>query len=116
MTELVPPEHRPWHRKIVLGVVVIGFLTIAVVGAVQILRTHDQDVKIYSVTPEGKVQAIGLRHRTVLLDYGGDGDLVLFATTFSTGVVTYDRKRDLYPGDRKQEHEDRKQDAVIVGP
>jgi hypothetical protein len=103
MTKLVPLEHRPWHRKIVPGVLVIACLTIAVVGAAGMLRTDDQDVKVYSVTPEGKVQVIGLRHRTYLFDYGGDRDLVLFATTFSTGVATYGRKEDLYPDAPKEE-------------
>jgi len=116
VTELVTPEHRPWQRKIVLGVLVIGVLTIAVVGAAQMLRTDDHDVKIYSVTPKGEVQVIGLCHRTYLLDYGGDRDIVLFATTFSTGVATYGRKEDLYPDDRKQDHERQRQNAVDVGP
>jgi hypothetical protein len=107
MTELVTPERRPWRRKIVLGVLVIGFLTIAVVGAARMLRMDDHDVKIYSVTPKGEVQVIGLRHRTYLLDYGGDRDIVLFATTFSTGVATYGRKEDLYPDESKLDTKER---------
>ena len=68
MTELIPSEHRSWLRKLVPGVLVIACLTIAVGGVARMFRTDDQDVKVYSVTPEGKVQVIGLRHRTYLLD------------------------------------------------
>jgi hypothetical protein len=60
------------------------------------VKVHDQDVTVYSVTPDNRVQVIGLRHRTYLLDYGGSSDLVLFSTTFSTGVLTHADKNDLY--------------------
>jgi hypothetical protein len=60
------------------------------------VKVHDQDVTVYSITPDNKVQVIGLRHRTYLLDYGGSSDLVLFSTTLGTGVVTHGHKNDLY--------------------
>jgi hypothetical protein len=115
MTELVPPEHRLWQRKIVLGVVVVGLLMVAGVVAA-LLRTHDHDITVYSESPDGKLQVIGLRDRTYLLDYGGERDIVLFRTTFSTGEVTYGRKEDVYPGYRRQNHERQKEKTAADHP
>lgn len=71
-----------------------GVLLLAVAFALpDMIKVHDQDVEVYSVRPDDKVQVIGLRHRTYLLDCGGSQDLVLFGTTLGTGVVTYRDKK-----------------------
>src|SRR5262245_16733434 len=89
--------HHRLLRWVVVGVAVVGLSAVACGVAARMLSTRDQDVTIYSGTPEGKVQVIGLRHRTYLLDCGGERDLVLFSTTFSTGVTTHSQKEDIYP-------------------
>src|SRR5262249_40053791 len=103
------------------SVAVVGVLAVVCVVAARMLGTHDQDVTVYSLTPEGKVQVIGLRHRTYLLDYGGDRDLVLFSTTRSTGVATYGQKEDIYPatgtrmtktGNRRQRQTTRRKKGI----
>jgi hypothetical protein len=74
-----------------------GMLVLAgIVWLACMVKVHDQDVTVYSVMPDNKVQVIGLRHRTYLLDYGGSSDLVLFSTTFGRGVLTHAHKNDLY--------------------
>jgi hypothetical protein len=108
--------HHRLQRWVVASVAVVGLLAGACAVAAQMLRTHDQDVTVYSVTPEGKVQVIGLRHRTYLLDYGGERDLVLFSTTFSTGVTTHGRKEDVYPADRDENHKEQKRRATADDP
>jgi hypothetical protein len=86
---------RRVRRVLILG----GLAALAGVASLAGLgRVRDQDVTIYSVTPDGRAQVIGLRHRTYLLDYGGSGDLVLFRTTFGTGVLTHGREEDLSGG------------------
>jgi hypothetical protein len=108
---------RPLQRKIVLGIVVVGLLMVAALAAA--LRTSDHDMTVYSETPEGKLQVISLRDRTYLLDYGGERDIVLFSSMSSSGVTTYGRKEDIYPGyphDRKQKHEGHNNNAVADRP
>jgi hypothetical protein len=88
--------HRPWQRRALVSLAVLG---VALWMAAHRFRRHDQDVTIYSATPDSRVQVIGLRHRTYLFDYGGATSLVLSSTTFSTGVVTYGRQKDVFPAD-----------------
>src|SRR6266567_2847850 len=81
-------------RVLCLGVgmlVLVGLVLLACM-----VKVHDQDVTVYSVMPDDKVQVIGLRHRTYVLDYGGSSNRVLFSTTFGTGVLTHAHKNDLY--------------------
>jgi hypothetical protein len=82
----------------VVGLIVVVFAAVGV-AASRMLHTHDQDVTVYSVRPDGRVQAIGLRHRTYLLNYGGRSDLVLFGTTIGTGVLTHGPEDDPRPGE-----------------
>jgi hypothetical protein len=82
----------------------VALLAIAWALAAQRLRTHYQDVTIYSVTPDSKLQVIGLRHRTYLFDYGGESNLALLSTTYSTGVVTYGRKEDIFHAGQDEDH------------
>ncbi len=56
--------HRLLQRRVIVSVVVVGLLAVACGVVAQMLGSHDQDVTIYSATPDGKVQVIGLRHRT----------------------------------------------------
>jgi hypothetical protein len=74
-----------------------GLLVLAgVVLLACIVKVQDQDVTVYSVRPDNKVQVVGLRHRTYLLDYRGSSDVVLFRTTFGTGVLTHADKDGVY--------------------
>jgi hypothetical protein len=77
---------------------VLALLVAGVTIVVPMLKVHDQDVSVYSVTPSGKVQVIGLRHRWYVLDWGGESYVVLFGTTIGTGVATYGRQEDIGPG------------------
>jgi hypothetical protein len=79
---------------LLLGGAVLVLAGIVVLA--RMVKVQDQDVSVYSVLPDNKVQIIGLRHRTFLLDYGGSSDLVLFSTTLGTGVVTFGHKEDVY--------------------
>jgi hypothetical protein len=91
---------RPSCRKLALGLVltVLGLLVAGVTAVVPMFRVHDQHVRIYSVTPGGKLQVIGLCHRSYILDCGGGSQVVLFSNTVGTGVVTYGSRGDIGPG------------------
>jgi hypothetical protein len=93
---------------------VISLLPAACYAAARMLVTHDQDVTVYSARPDGTVQVIGLRHRTYLLDYGGRRDVVLFGTTFGTGVLTHSPGRGACPA--APGHDEREQTGVPVVP
>src|SRR5262249_54811793 len=89
-----PLNTRRLCRILFLGggmLVLVGLVVLACM-----VKVHDQDVRVYSITPDNQVQVIGLRHRTYLLDYGGSSDLVLFSTTLGTGITTHGNKDDLY--------------------
>jgi len=88
---------RIWRHQVLIGMLLLLLATGAAV--VFMLDMRDQDVTIYSVTPDNQVQVIGLRHRTYLLRFSGASDLILFSTTYSTGVLTYGRKEDVYRED-----------------
>ena len=81
---------RSFWRKVCLGVVltVLALLAAGVAAAVLMLKVHDQDLKVYSVTPTGNVQVIGLRHRWYVLKWGGESSVVVLGTSEGTGVVT----------------------------
>ena len=88
---------RPFWRKLCVGVVmtVLALLVGAVAVVLLTLRVRDEHVRIYSVTPEGKVQVIGLCHRWYVLDWGGESYVVLFGTTIGTGVLTHGSREDI---------------------
>jgi hypothetical protein len=77
---------------------VLALLVAGVTIVVLMLKVHDQDVSVYSVTPSGKVQVIGLRHRWYVLEWRGESCVVLFGITEGTGIVTYGRREDIGPG------------------
>jgi hypothetical protein len=89
---------------IVISLAAAGLLTVACLVVNGMVVRHDQDVRIYSVTPDGTVQVIGMRHRTYLLDYGGEHAVVLFHTTFGTGVHTRGPEEDARPAERDSRH------------
>jgi hypothetical protein len=91
---------RSFWRKVCLGVVltVLALLVAGVTMLVLMLKVHDQDVTVYSVTPDGKLQVIGLRHRWYVLECGGESPVVLFGTTEGTGIATYGRRKDIGRG------------------
>src|SRR5262249_24728887 len=87
------------HLRGACWLLLLGGAVIVLAGIVllaRLVKVQDQDVSVYSVLPDNKVQIVGLRHRTYLLDYGGSSDLVLFSTTLGTGVVTFGHKDDVY--------------------
>jgi WD40 repeat protein len=88
-----PGKVRSVRRVLILGAALLFF--VGITSFFSMLRVRDEDVAIYSITPTNRVEIIGLRHRTYLLDYGGVKNLFLFGNTVYTGAQSYD-KADLY--------------------
>ena len=90
---------RPSWRQVRLGVLmtVLALSAASIAAVAPMLKVHDEHVRVYSVTPNGKVQVIGLCHRSYILDCRGASNVVLFSNTFGTGVVTYGSWEDIGP-------------------